>query len=562
LEYHVDESINYLAGKLGQAVIKELEKEVDQEITRELVGEIFAKLHKSAQDLQKAADGARDLAGFTNEAENASGQIYSGTNRLESGAVRLQKGSQDIRSGLIQLKEGLIQFQQATGQLSNGAHQINGGIQPKIAKVLEIQKKIHQINDRIQQFAQSPTKSAEGFQDLLQGAIASNRQAKQRLQDFLQKHPELAGDPDLNHLDSALASALNQNDQLANYADHISQVPQLRQWLAQISRQITDSVDQQVADLVKLSNGMKQLDQGLAKLNEKQGLLIDGVDKLIVGTQKLSNGNGRLAEGLHELGEGARKLSHGLGKISNGQEELAGALQKGVDEANKDLANDKQKADVIANPVNVKEKNWHKVPNYATGFAPYFLSLSLWVGAMILFTMLDLYEVPRRLGNRSVSFPVVALIGCLQAVICSAALTLGLGIDVQLPGWLYLFTCLMSLTFIAINQTLVVYLGNVGRFLGIVLLIFQLASSGGTYPLSLSPKFFQMIHPWLPMAYTVHGLRAILSSGNVDAVMEDGTILLGYFLGAFVLTQLFTRGIKPMVDTYLRKKRIAEVRSA
>jgi putative membrane protein len=561
LEYHVDESVNYLAGRLGQAIIKDLEKQVDQEISKELAGKIFAKLRKSAQDLQKAANGARDLAGYTTQAEQASGKIYSGTNQLETGAVRLQKGSRDLSNGLIQLREGLIQFHHATQQLSSGAHQINGGIQPKIAKVLEIRRKIHQINDRIQQLVKDPAGGADGFQNFLQDSIASNEQAKQSLQTFLQKHPELAGDPDLGQIKSALSSALNRNEQLANYADVVSHLPQLRQWLGQISQQITDTVDQQVADLVKLSNGMNQLDQGLAKLNEKQGLLIEGVDKLIVGTQKLSNGNGRLAEGLHELGEGTQKLSNGLDKIAHGQEQLAGALQKGVDQANKDLVNNAKKADLIANPVNVKENNWHKVPNYATGFAPYFISLSLWVGAMILFTMLDLYQVPNRLGNRPVAFTVTALIGCLQAVICSAVLTLGLGIDVKLPGWLYLFTCLMSLTFIVINQALVVYFGDAGRFLAIVLMMLQLTSSGGTYPLVLSPKFFQVISPYLPMAYTVHGLRAILSSGNVEAVIEDGTILLYYFVGAYLLTQLFTSGIKPLLKTYLRKKRIAELRT-
>src|SRR5690606_40002841 len=89
-------------------------------------------------------------------------------------------------------------------------------------------------------------------------------------------------------------------------------------------------------------------------------------------------------------------------------------------------------------------------------------------------------------------------------------------------------TCALPITFVALNYMLIALLGNVGRFLSIVILMLQLASSAGTYPVELLPDFFRSIHEYLPMTYSVQGLRAILSSGNLDTVVRCAHVLLGF----------------------------------
>jgi len=88
-------------------------------------------------------------------------------------------------------------------------------------------------------------------------------------------------------------------------------------------------------------------------------------------------------------------------------------------------------------------------------------------------------------------------------------------------------------------------LGNAGRFLSIVILMLQLASSAGTYPVELLPDFFRSIHEYLPMTYSVQGLRAILSSGNLDTVVRCAHVLLGFLTAAVLLAQFHLQIAKP-----------------
>lgn len=543
LEYYYDEGSNYLTGKIGASMIRSLEQEIDQKLTREFVVQIFDNIEKSTKDLEKAVDGSRKLSKYTGEAEKGSRKIYNGSARLQDGAEKLYQGNQALVNGIGDLRNGLLQLQDAIQQLAAGANQIDTQLQPKIQQILTIQSKVHEINNRIQQISKEPNSSLDGYLSKLQDARARLNVAKQKkkeeeraLQQLLQKHPELKDDPAVKQLrESIQQSSLEQTnaeknlEELKNkWNDLVQTVQHIKNWrqtIADTSQQITNAVDEQVAQLVKLGEGVHKLSTGLNLVEQNMHKLVAGVDKLYAGNNKLVQNYPKLINGIGELKEGAGELQNGLSKIQDGQNELANKLSEGVDKTKDSLQGKENKEDIISDPVHVREHNKHKISNYASGFAPYFISLSLWVGGMILFTILDLFHFSDRL-NRPVSFLTIALIGFLQAIICTFALTEGLGIDVQLNTWLYPFPMLMSLCFLLINQLLVVYLKNVGRFLAIVILMFQLASSGGTYPTQLLPDLFQEIAPYLPMTYTVHGLRAILSNGDINGLLFDVKVLL------------------------------------
>jgi len=95
--------------------------------------------------------------------------------------------------------------------------------------------------------------------------------------------------------------------------------------------------------------------------------------------------------------------------------------------------------------------------------------------------------------------------------------------------------------FMSIILLLVIALDNAGRFLAIVLLVLQLTSSAGTFPIELTPKFLQTMHSLLPMSYTVQGLRAIISTGDNQILRSDVTALVIYLVAAVILTLLVIR---------------------
>ena len=104
----------------------------------------------------------------------------------------------------------------------------------------------------------------------------------------------------------------------------------------------------------------------------------------------------------------------------------------------------------------------------------------------------------------------------------------GLGLHVQSTPRFILFTILTSLTFVTLIQFLVTAFGDPGRFVAIILLILQLTTSAGTFPLELIPKFLQHFNAILPMTYTVHGFKAVISDGDFGMMWRNSGVLLSF----------------------------------
>jgi putative membrane protein len=134
-------------------------------------------------------------------------------------------------------------------------------------------------------------------------------------------------------------------------------------------------------------------------------------------------------------------------------------------------------------------------------------------------------------------------LGTIQAIVLDTVLILFLGLAVKNVFLFYIFTILMSWCFIAIIQLLVTCLGEAGKFIAIVLLILQLTSSAGTFPLELVPQFFQKINPFLPMTYDVIGLKEVISGGNWSVFGTQSLIISIFLVVALGLTVLSTRHI-------------------
>ncbi|GER68275.1 hypothetical protein BpJC7_26490 [Weizmannia acidilactici] len=198
---------------------------------------------------------------------------------------------------------------------------------------------------------------------------------------------------------------------------------------------------------------------------------------------------------------------------------------------------------MMADPVSLNTTHYDRVPNYGTGFTPYFLSLGLFVGALILTIVYPLVEsagIPKNGFSWFFSkLNVLLMVSILQSVIADTIILAGVGIHVKNVPLFILFSILTSLTFMALIQFLVTYLQNPGRFLAIVILILQLTSSAGTFPLEVIPKFIQWFNPLRPMTYSVRGFKAVISSGDYCAMWQNAGILLIYIIAAELLTLLY-----------------------
>ncbi|BCU80237.1 phage infection protein [Polycladomyces abyssicola] len=560
LEFYVDEGKNFISSQIGRKAFLAMEGEIQRQLTEMYARGMLDKMKRSTQDLSKAADGAGTLADSTSQAASAGRKIHSGVKRLEQGAQRLKQGGDQLDNGAQALAQGAAQAGDGAGQLAAGAerlnsgiHQLSQGIQRGAKGAAQLNEGARQVKDGLQEASRKvndrllpgSAQVAEGSEKVAEGA----EQAQVTYQQLLKRYPWLKADPDGIKLAVILTGMRDGGQRLSDGADQLHQgVTQLNDGLNRLTdgqdrvvqgtEQLRDGIVQQQAGAAQLVSGSSQLAGKLRELQQGMANLTSGISQWRDGLSQWIAGQKQLSGALAQLDDGTDRLSDGLTRITDGQIQLAHGLVEGTDQARNQLRGADAKAKMMADPVDIKEDRLNPVPNYATALTPYFLSLSLWVGGLILFTILDLYRSPWEKQQR-ISWVAGGLIGVLQAVVATTALTRGLGISPQHPVGVYAFAILMSFAFIALNQMLVLLLNNVGRFLSILLLMLQLTSSGGTYPVELLPAFFRHIHPYLPMTYSVDGLRAAVTTGDVSVLERDAWILVGFMAVALLIVELY-----------------------
>lgn len=215
------------------------------------------------------------------------------------------------------------------------------------------------------------------------------------------------------------------------------------------------------------------------------------------------------------------------------------------------LRNDLDKeSEFFANPVDLKEEHLFEIPNYGSANAPFYTTLSIWVGALLLSNLISTNVHPidmrKEYTLRHVYFGkliIFLIIGILQSLIVSVGNLLLLGVYTKHPVFFVVFSMLISIVLMTIVYTLVSIFGNIGKGLAIILLVLQLSSSGGTFPIDVTPPFFQAIHPFLPFTYAINLLREAVAGAIPVLVMKYISILLIFMVLALLVGAL----LKPLL---------------
>ncbi|ARO17036.1 TPA: YhgE/Pip family protein [Bacillus tropicus] len=295
------------------------------------------------------------------------------------------------------------------------------------------------------------------------------------------------------------------------------------------ANQMAGGINQLADGSSQVTGGLGTLSVGVTKLADGSNQVTTGLGNLNGGLNQMSTGSTQLIDGVNKLADGSGKVTDGLVKVNDGSGELAEKLGEGAEKTGEVKGTDKT-YDMFASPVKVKTEKMAEVPNYGTGFTPYFLSLGLFVGALLLsivYPLRDTVGVPKSGFSWFISkFGVLLSVGVIQAVVADVILLFGLGVEVQSIPYFILFSIVTSLAFIVLIQCLVTAFGDAGRFIAIITLIIQLTTSAGTFPLELIPKFLQPFNAWLPMTYSVSGLKAVVSSGDFNFMWQNIGILM------------------------------------
>jgi putative membrane protein len=284
------------------------------------------------------------------------------------------------------------------------------------------------------------------------------------------------------------------------------------------------------ANNTTLVNGAKTLQSGANTLDSNSSQLIDGSNQLESGAQQIASGSSQLRDGSSTLTDGLTSLSTGLTTLTSSLSSASQQLSL------VSVSSDNAKA--VANPLTTKHTDNDSVKTNGIGMAPYMIAVSLMVVALstnvIFAESLSGIPTKNRFDWAKQKFFINGLIATAGSVILYGAIHL-LGFEANFDLRTLGLIILGALTFMALVTALVGWDDRYGSFISLLMLLLQVGSAGGSYPIELSGKFFQFMNPLLPMSYLVSGLRETISMTG-DAGHQ--VFILFAFLIAFIVLGL------------------------
>lgn len=475
-------------------MVQNVQKEVDQ------LNHYFEKITEKPIDLKKVKE----------KTQSIDEQLSDGMEKLDS---------------LIQILETKSETEQHLREQHTALEKDLTALKEQFSKGSQESKTIEQIIDLLQ------TKDQLSIDEIIEDFKKFKNQLQQ-----MQIHVKHLQD-DMNSEKPQLEKTLSTVHQLTKDAN---------QHLNTFSKDFTEKVEPKVNQVLK---------QGHQTLNKAETVINDVQATLPEVNQMLSKVKKELKEGKDGLNEAMNRFPAINKKVTD----LANRLRKLNEEA--DLAdiiellqNDPEaEQSFFAEPVVLHENKVFPIENYGTGMTPFYTVLAIWVGGLLLISVvttegerIESYTFREAYFGRLYTFWSISL---LQTLIVTVGDLYPIGVQAENPVMFVVFGLYTSLVFMTIIYTLVSVLGDIGKAGAIVMLVLQIAGSGGTYPVVLLPEFFQKIHPFLPFTYAVGLMREAIGGIVWERVIHDML-----FLAVFaVLALVFGAFLKEPINKHSRE---------
>lgn len=551
-----------IAHNTGQGFIAEKMTTSAAEKLQTKVSQSLQKVY--SQTLIAATTASKD--GFNTGSEGAS-KLSSGISQLQDGTKQLQTGTTALQSGSAQLVTGLSQYTSVVSSANSGSAQLVAGAQQLAT---QLQKVSDEINAKQQAKASDLAKLDAGLTELTQGlgklsgsgsgsnsendqnakglidGLSGSKTDLETLEKLVNSDPQLKSNTDIQNtltdlgknLGKSSTAAINLqssitaqmetlNSKLSDLKSGAGAVEQAQQAIKTLNASLTEVSNgiatQAVPGAQQLAQGASQLNAGLSQLNANSGTLNQGASQLNSGTTQLLEGENQAIVALGQANTGAQTLSQ---KLADGAVKLSS------------IHNQKSNVTALSKPVKKDNSDLSKVANNGTGMAPYMMSVGLFVGMVAFSAIFDFMTVGKKPKNGFLWWAdkqtVNAPVWIAQALLMTALLFIVDGMQTQKPVMTFVVALVASFAF---NQFVILFnvaFGKLGSGIMLILMVLQLSASAGTYPIELSNGFFNAIHPWMPMTYSVHALRETISIGG--SVALDLTVLLSLGIVSMILT--------------------------
>ncbi|WP_419875777.1 YhgE/Pip domain-containing protein [Candidatus Pristimantibacillus sp. PTI5] len=572
LDYAVNEKINAVSPKIAQKGASGIIEEVRASFVKtanETIFRIFNQIGVELEENQPAIEQVRDtvfklesLIPKINEAVSLAAVDIEKSKKIVSAVqTELPKAAQLAKDGEAFTKQLGLFFRKSTSALDTVGPLIKQDLQLLLetAHAMEELAAVLQDSSIDPAVVQTTLELAEKRLTSAAAVTGGMISLLERLNDLTDHKPLASAIERLQQVNSQFQQQLTVVQQIRSSIRNgekpaqtlIDRLSALSKEAAVILTEVLSRYDSEI-----LPGIMQAADKAKQAASKAESVMAEA-NKAIPSVVKIVND---AAKGLELGGQELAKMQVRLPAAEQKIKDFAQQIRKLEKEGNLDelvdlLKNDAEREGAFfAEPVVLKENRLFPIPNYGSAMSPFFTTLSLWVGALLLVSLLTVDVHHAEHAYRSYHIYLGRYLTFLTiAIVQSLLVTLGdiwlLKAYVADPLWFVLFGVILSAVFMLIVYTLVSIFGNVGKAMAIVLLVLQLAGSGGTFPIQVTPPFFQAIHPFLPFTYAISMMREAVGGILWDIVARD-LIALAVFAGAALLLGL---ALKKWINRYSAK---------
>lgn len=580
IEYTVNEKINAISPKITNSGASAIANNISKNFVETANGIIFEKLHeagikfeenlpsieKAKQEIFKLND---NFSTYESTLSELIGKVKYGHNILNN--------VQNTLPEIDRVATNSIMIADKAGITINNIQGFNERLLPIINNHLNVVEEVSkEANVIAKELQQKPDKTEEikARQKALDSRLQASTERLQLVKNIFEYFNKLSSERLFNNqlervttLSNDITTIKEVNNNIYNKMDHYDEIADTVKEefvnksarINEVSSNMNSKLNVEVAPLISqvLSKAEVNIDKVSGIIARAQGELPAVERKLSETEVKISNAYGKLLSLQAQMPSAKskiQKLTDEIKKIDNGidKNQLFNLLK--VDY--------KQQAEFFANPVKLQENKLYHIENYGSAMTPFYTVLSIWVGSLLMSSLLTTkvedeekkYKPYQKYFGRGLLFVIISL---FQTLIITLGDMYVLGTQATSPYRFVLYALLISLLFSSIIYTIVCILGNVGKAVCIVLLVLQLGSSGGTFPIQMTSEFFQALYPKVPFTYSIGLLREAVGGVYIPAVERDIKILFIYLIvvlvGGAILVSLKARSAKLSRERELSK---------
>ena len=439
---------------------------------------------------------------------------------LKNDLLLIQTIADELNTYVSQIEEAILSGSDKAPEL----------IENLITKVESTQSLVRSFVKVLESFNKFPAGRFDDLISQLQGVNGELDKAK----DFLQQLHDTTvngGEPNLtvlNNIKTLLSSVSSTASAIYNRFD------------SAIVPSLNNVIDQAYSTATNVLQVLKEAEAKLPDVASLLNTAYEGADK---GIDAIEYINSKLPEAENKV----REVTAKLGDINESQslQEVLTLLQEAVTE----------RQNFMSSPVDLVEETIFPMHNYGTAMTPFYSVLAQWVGMTLLISMLSVhakgeYRPSEEYFGKFLLFATIALV---QGLIIALGDLYLLNIYCVNPGLFIVGILFTSITFTFIVYSLVSVFGNVGKVVSIILLVLQVAGSGGTFPIQLTPKFFQIINPFLPFTYAISFARESIGGVVENVLAKDIIIMCIYSVGAVLISLFLKKPINKLLQGFAEK---------